>query len=236
MHLCVWAIFTAPRVLPALASRVQPLGFPTQPTASHLVSEPWGQQPLPQWPHSSRASLQLPTALPCHVPLQPQPVPGRVPGAQSWWPPGLAGAVGQSPVPGSPAVSNTTISTIQKGGSCQQPVRQQKHPGTILAEKNRKDPWSCCKAPTATSMAFIYFWECPYIHTLLCKGYISLQTAPFLLLAGNFLDISEGLVKQGLLKMAIPVAMVHGAWASTSAWNQQMSSQWKTRSKASVWE
>lgn len=65
MHLCVWTIFRAPRILAALASHVQPLGFLTLPTAQDHKSEPWGQQPLPQWPHSSRAGLQLPAALPC---------------------------------------------------------------------------------------------------------------------------------------------------------------------------
>ncbi|KAF2977906.1 hypothetical protein EK904_008425, partial [Melospiza melodia maxima] len=55
------------RVLPALASHVQALGFLTMPTAQDTMSEPWGQQLLPQGPQSSRAGLQLPTALPCPV-------------------------------------------------------------------------------------------------------------------------------------------------------------------------
>lgn len=155
---------------------------PSGTTAGPASSSP---QPCPAWPQA-----------PCPSPSSACPWEGA-------WCPGLVAS--RLPAPGRvsgtepgcqarQAVSNTTISTIQKGGSCQQPVRQQKHPGTILAEENRKDSWSCCKAPTATSMAFIYFWECPYMHTLLCKGCISLQTAQFLLLAGNFLDISEGLV------------------------------------------
>lgn len=55
MYLCVWAIFRAPRVLPALACHVQPLGLLTMPTAQ---SEPWGRQLLPQWLCSSRTSVQ----------------------------------------------------------------------------------------------------------------------------------------------------------------------------------
>lgn len=104
--------------------------------------------------HCSRTGIQLPTALPGHrqhVLGQPQPVPGVPPGLGVS--PGRA--EGQSLAAQLP--SSTAISTGHNGGSCQQPVRLQKHPGTILAEENRKSSWSCCKAPTATSMAFTYF-------------------------------------------------------------------------------
>lgn len=57
MYLCVCAISRALRVLPALASHVQRLGFLTMPTEQDSMSEPWGQQPLPQWSQSIRTAL-----------------------------------------------------------------------------------------------------------------------------------------------------------------------------------
>lgn len=174
------------------------------PCPSGTAAGPVSSSPCPATGTASWSSLSL-SLVGCLV------LRAGVPQAACCW----QGRWDRAWLPGSAAVSSTTIGTIQKGGSCQQPVRQQKHPGTILAEENRKSSWSCCKALTATSMAFIYFCECPYMQPLPCKGYISLQTAQFLLLAGNFLDISEGLFNYGLLDMAIPVVMVRGAWAGT---------------------
>lgn len=194
-----------------------------------------------------KSQTPFPTALPSHVPRVPAwllPVPTKVPDAQSWGcpraPPAAPGwGGGTEPGCQAPAVSSTTTSSIQKGGSCQQPIRQQQHPGTILAEENRKSSWSCCEAVTATSMAFIYFCECPYTQQLLCKWYISLQTAQFLLLAGNLLDSKSGFRAAGnwgLLEMGVSAVMVHCTWASTPGQDQQVSSQWRSCSKGSIWE
>lgn len=178
----------AKAALRALPAPPQGSPHPARGPGPHFII-PWGHQPLPQ-PRCSSAGLQLPTAMP-HVLARPQALPRKVPDAPSCGcliarPPAACSWLGRwdgPRLPGLAAVSSTTISSIQKGGSCQQPVRQQKHPGTILAEENRKSSWSCCKAATATSMAFIYFCEGPYMQQLLCKWYISLQTAQFL--AGN---------------------------------------------------
>lgn len=132
----------------------------------HRVQDPISLSPglIGPCPSSTAAGQVSSSPQPCpaqpqqHILVQPQPWEG------AWCPglvlPGLlllAGAVRQSLAARLTAVSSTTISIGQKGSFCQQPVRQQKHPGTILAEENRKSSWSCYKAPTATSMAFIYF-------------------------------------------------------------------------------
>lgn len=141
-----------------------------------------------------KARLLFPTALPSRVPT---PWPGCRP---SPWrclmsragaapvplqlPP--AGAVGQTLTarPQQRAAPQPAVS--KRDDSCQQPIRQQKHPGTFLAEDRALG--AAVEAVTATSMAFIYFCECPYTWQLLWKWYISLQTAQVLLLAGNSLD------------------------------------------------
>lgn len=59
MRLCVWAMFRAPRALPALGSHAQPLGFLTLPTAQ----DPSASSPCPSDP--TAAGSPAPPALPC---------------------------------------------------------------------------------------------------------------------------------------------------------------------------
>lgn len=120
----------------SLGALPAPWGSPPCPGPHFIL--PWeGHQSLPHC-HHSRVGHQFPTAMPW---------PSLIPSIRRCLMPGARAALaacsglrqwGRPQLPGPAVVSRTTISSIQKGGFCQQPVRQQKHPGTILAEENRK--------------------------------------------------------------------------------------------------
>lgn len=120
---CCWC----QKARPAPEALSAPLGLPHP--AREPISAPLVPSVLPQQGQSP-------------VPYSPArpwaPCPREVPDGRSCGCPLLAGLVGPTA-----AVSNIAISSIQKRGSCQQSVRKQKHPGTILAEENRKSSWSC---------------------------------------------------------------------------------------------